>query len=149
MKQFVTLLTFLMVSFGTYAASDIHWSERLKAEPEVKSLPVDLSNMGLEEFLTLTPKKYKEITGEKMGVKKAIQLKVAQKIVKSKLNKDAAADISKGVYILLAIIGLGWLAMGLLDDWSGSDWIIALVLSFLCWIPGVIYSLIKMKNYYS
>ncbi|TAE51144.1 MAG: YqaE/Pmp3 family membrane protein [Bacteroidetes bacterium] len=53
------------------------------------------------------------------------------------------------MYILLAILGLGFLAIGLLDNWSGSDWIIALVLSILCWLPGVIYAFVKMKNYYS
>ncbi len=57
-------------------------------------------------------------------------------------------DISKGVYILLAIIGFGWLAMGFNDNFEGFDWLISLVLYFLGWLPGVIYTLIMMKKYY-
>ncbi|MCB0847727.1 MAG: hypothetical protein KDE26_30955, partial [Bacteroidetes bacterium] len=92
------------------------------------------------------PKKYKEITGEKLGVQNTLKLKAAQKMLKKQQKKDS--DISKGVYILLAILGLGFLAIGLLDDWEGNEWIIALVLAILCWIPGVIYALVKMKDYY-
>ena len=33
--------------------------------------------------------------------------------------------ISKGIYILLALLGLGWLGMGLNDDFGGSDWVIS------------------------
>lgn len=57
-------------------------------------------------------------------------------------------DISKGVYVLLAIIGFGWLAMGLNDDFEGFDWLISLLLYILGWLPGVIYTLIMMKKYY-
>jgi uncharacterized membrane protein YqaE (UPF0057 family) len=56
--------------------------------------------------------------------------------------------LPKSVYILLAIIGLCFIGIGLVTDWSGSDWIIGLVLSLLFWLPGLIYALIKMKNYY-
>ena len=62
--------------------------------------------------------------------------------------KKGDADLSKGVYILLAIIGWGFLGIGLMSDWDGNEWIIALVLTALCWLPGVIYTLAKMKNYY-
>ncbi len=57
-------------------------------------------------------------------------------------------DISKGVYILLAIIGFGWLAMGFNDNFEGFDWLISLLLYVLGWLPGVIYTLIMMKKYY-
>jgi uncharacterized membrane protein YqaE (UPF0057 family) len=57
-------------------------------------------------------------------------------------------DISKGVYVILAIIGFGWLAMGLNDNFEGFDWLISLLLYILGWLPGVIYTLIMMKKYY-
>ncbi len=101
----------------------------------------------LEEFLSLTPAKYKEMTGKKLGIKKSVELKLAQKFVKKQMKKGAA-DISQGLYIVLAILGFGWLAMGILDDWQGSDWIISLVLYILFYIPGLIFSLIKMSKYY-
>ena len=113
---------------------------------EVNTLPEAATALSLERFLTLTPKQYREMTGERLGLKNAIKLKAAQKIVKRQLKRDE--DISKGVYVLLAILGLGWLAMGLLTDFDGSDWIVNLVLTVLCWLPGLIHALVKMKDYY-
>lgn len=102
--------------------------------------------MDLETFKNLTPQKYQELTGKKLGFVNTVKLKMAQKLLKNK--KAGSADISKGLYVVLAILGFGWLAMGLLDDFGGSDWIISLVLYFLFYFPGLIYSLIKMKKYY-
>jgi uncharacterized membrane protein YqaE (UPF0057 family) len=63
-------------------------------------------------------------------------------------KKAGDSGISKTLYIVLAILGWGFIGVGMNTDWQGSTWIIALVLSILFWIPGVIYSLIKMKEYY-
>jgi uncharacterized membrane protein YqaE (UPF0057 family) len=131
----------------TATSANSNWAETLKANPEVNTLSPDMLKMSLEKFLTLTPAKYKEMTGKKLGLKKSLELKAAQKYVKKKMA--GGADISKGVYILLAILGVAWLAMGLMDDWSGSDWIVNLILTLLCWLPGVIHALVKMKKYYS
>ena len=122
-----------------------NWYADFKANPEMKNLPPEMTKLTLEEFTKLTPSKFEEMTGKKLSIFKKFKLKVAQKILK---KKAGSADISKGLYIVLAIIGLGWLAMGLLDNWSGSDWIISLVLYFLFFLPGLIYTLIKMKKYY-
>lgn len=87
-------------------------------------------------------------TSTKLSLKERIALKIAKKALK-KETKQNDADISKGVYILLAFLGLGWLAMGLLDDWEGNNWVICLVLSILLvGIGGFIYALVKMKDYY-
>lgn len=123
----------------------VNWYADFKANPEMKNLPPEMTKLTLEEFTKLTPSKFEEMTGKKLSMVKKFKLKVAQKFLK---KKAGTADISKGLYIVLAIIGLGWLAMGLLDDWSGSDWIISLVLYFLFFLPGLIYTLIKMKKYY-
>ena len=56
--------------------------------------------------------------------------------------------IPKWLYIVLAIFGLGWLGMGINDNFNGSDWLISLLLYILLWLPGFIYTLIKMSNYY-
>lgn len=66
----------------------------------------------------------------------------------SKLLKKGGAEISKTLYVVLAIIGFGWLGMGINDNFEGSDWVISLVLCFLLWLPGLIYTLVKMKKYY-
>ena len=126
-------------------ASD--WTNNFNGNPEMKAITPEMAKMGLEQFLTLTPAKYKELTGKKLGFRKTLELKAAQKIVKKHMAKGSG-DISKGLYILLAILGLGWVAMGIMDDWDGSDWIVNLVLTVLCWLPGVIHAFIKMKKYY-
>ena len=120
--------------------------EAYKAPADMKALPSDMAQMNLEKFLALTPSSYKEMTGKKLGFIKSLELKAAQKFIKKKVA--GKGELSKGVYILLAIIGLGFIGMGINDHWSGSDWVICLVLSLLFWLPGLIYALIKMKKYY-
>ena len=72
-----------------------------------------------------------------------------QTIVSRVMHKlaKASAEIPKVLYIVMSIVALGWLAMGINGDFEDWDWVIALLLSIL-WLPGVIYSLIKMKKYY-
>jgi uncharacterized membrane protein YqaE (UPF0057 family) len=125
-----------------------NWAELFKTEPSVKALSPEMAQLGLNEFLNLTPKKYKEMTGEKLGFKKTIQLKAAQKFVKKATSPDADSDIPKGLYIVLAIFGWAWIVMGMMDGWKGKDWWVNLILVLLCWLPGVIHAFIKMKKYY-
>jgi uncharacterized membrane protein YqaE (UPF0057 family) len=66
----------------------------------------------------------------------------------SKLLKKGGAEISKSLYVVLAIFWFGWLAMGINDNFEGWDWVLSLVLYILGWLPGVIYTLVKMKKYY-
>lgn len=61
---------------------------------------------------------------------------------------DDSAAISKGLYIVLAIFALGWLGMGINDDFQGYHWLISLLLYILGWLPGVIYTLVMMGDYY-
>ncbi|NJN78102.1 MAG: hypothetical protein HC803_07005 [Saprospiraceae bacterium] len=83
-------------------------------------------------------------TGKKLTFKEKIAFK---KEFKERTNTKES-QISKGLYILLAIIGLGWLGMGILDDFEGEKWIISLLLYWFGGLPGLIYTLIKMKDYY-
>ncbi len=63
-------------------------------------------------------------------------------------QKKGSAEIPKLLYIILAIFPLGWLGMGINDNFEGWDWIISLLLYILGWLPGIIYTLIMMKKYY-
>lgn len=66
-----------------------------------------------------------------------------------KTKKDATAKtIPQGLYIVLAIFWMGWLAMGINDDFHGNDWLISLLLYIIFYIPGLIYTLVKMNKYY-
>jgi hypothetical protein len=58
------------------------------------------------------------------------------------------AAIPAAAYIILCIFALGWLAIGLNDNFSGFSWILSLILYIIFYIPGLIYSLIMMGNYY-
>lgn len=149
MKTTITILSFvfLFVTNG-FAINSGNWHMKVSSQEEFNPITKDLPNMALEDFLSLTPKKYKEMTGKKLGLKNSLKLKAAQKYVKKHMKKGGAEDISSGLYILLAILGLGWLAMGLIDDWDGQNWIINLVLTLLCWLPGLIHALVKKDEYF-
>jgi uncharacterized membrane protein YqaE (UPF0057 family) len=155
MKKIVLLFTMFLV----IASASIQATVNVKKIPtDVQALNVQKSALGsefqnfdLDQFLNLTPKEYKKMTGERLGLKKSVQLKAAQIALKKELNKaggTAGDGITKGLYILLAFFGLGWIAMGVKSDWDGSDWIVNLILTALCWLPGFIHALVKMKNYY-
>jgi hypothetical protein len=124
----------------------------LSSATDVQAIDPKFLQMGMDQFLSLTPAKYKEVTGKRLGLKNSLALKAAQAKVKHEIKKNDFGGqdpaISKGLYVLLALLGFGWLAMGLLSDWEGSDWIINLVLTILCWLPGLIHALVKMKDYY-
>lgn len=107
----------------------------------------EFATMNLEQFLEITPNEVKEITGKKLTLKETVKLKLAQKKVAKVLGKKKP-KLDSGVYVILVILGLGWLAMGLNDDWSGSDWLINLLLTALCWLPGVIHGLAKKSKWY-
>jgi uncharacterized membrane protein YqaE (UPF0057 family) len=124
------------------------WTSEFSDVTELNTLNPDMLRSSLDEFLSLTPAKYKELTGKRLGLKKSIELKVAQKMLKKKMGK-AEGGISKGLYIVLAILGFGWLAMGIMDDWSGNNWWVNLILTLLFWLPGLIHALIVMKDYYN
>jgi uncharacterized membrane protein YqaE (UPF0057 family) len=94
----------------------------------------------------MTPKEIYKMTGKKLTLKEVIKLKAAQKYLKAQ-KKSSDDGISKGLYILLSLIGATWIFMGVQDDWSGSTWIVNLLLFALCWLPGFIHSMVKMNEY--
>ncbi len=147
MKKVFPLLVTLFFAMNSFAAVKVSWADQFSGTPEVKAaLTPEMVQLGLDQFLTLTPKKYKEMTGQSLGVKKTMELKAAQKLVRKQMQREP--DFDKGLYVLLAILGLAWVAMGVMDDWSGSDWIVNLILTALCYLPGLIHALTKMKKYY-
>jgi hypothetical protein len=102
----------------------------------------------IEQFLKLTPKQIEKITGKKLSLKQVVALKIAQKKLRHQMSRPSEGQkFSKGVWILLAILGWCWLLMGISDNWSGSKWITNLILYVLCWLPGLIHSLVHMKEY--
>ena len=147
MKRIFTFILLTVFALNSFAAVEASWSTKYDHAPEIEALNPDMMNMAMDDFLALTPKKYKQMTGQKLTFKESLKLKAAQKFIK-KQQKKGAEDFSKGLYVLLAILGLAWIAMGVMDDWEGSDWIVNLILVVLCYLPGLIHALTKMKKYY-
>ncbi len=147
MKKILTVLVLALACLNLNAASMAgNWSDNLGDQPEVKALTPEMAQLGLNDFLSLTPKKYKEMTGKRLGFKQTLQLKAAQKIVKKHMKDE---DIPKGLYVLAAIFGWAWLIMGIKDNWDGKNWWVNLILVYLtCGIGGIIHAFIKMKDYY-
>jgi len=121
------------------------WSSQFKEAKEVQDLTPDLQNMQLESFLNLTPKKYRQKTGKRLGIKKTLQLRAAQKFVKRQLKIEP--EISSGFFCLMGFFLLGWVAMGIMDDWGGINWVTNLLLCIFV-LPGILHAIIKKKDYY-
>lgn len=65
------------------------------------------------------------------------------------LHRPAKGDvIPLGLYIIMAILPLGWLAMGLNDNFTGYPWILSLILYILGYVPGIICTLLFIPRYY-
>jgi uncharacterized membrane protein YqaE (UPF0057 family) len=105
-----------------------------------------LLNVNMEAFLKMTPKEFKKMTGRQLTFKETLKLKAAQKLLKKSSGGDS--QVPKGLYIVLALFGWAWLAMGIMDDWEGKNWWLNLILTMLCGIPGLIHALVHMKDYY-
>jgi uncharacterized membrane protein YqaE (UPF0057 family) len=146
MKKILLYISLIFISYNAQAATTAVATEGINNIAEVQSLPTELQKLNVADFLNITPEKYSEMTGKKLGIVNTLKLKAAQKVVKNHLGGDM--PIEKGVYVLLAILGLAWIAMGLADDWKGNDWVVNLILTILCWLPGLIHALVKMKKYY-
>lgn len=137
----------MMLSASLFAFDTKYDVAPLAANAEVTQIDPELGKLNVEKFISLTPSEFEKMTGKKLGWKKTLAMKAAQKKMKKEMPASPD-DLSKELYIVLAIL-ISFVAVGIASDWKGGDWVINLLLSCLCWIPGVIHALIKMKNYYN
>jgi uncharacterized membrane protein YqaE (UPF0057 family) len=107
-----------------------------------------MNKMTMESLLSLTPAQYKQMTGKRLGFFKSMELKMVQKQMKKQKDDASGGDLPQWAYVVLSIFALGWLAIGVRSNWKGNDWWIALLLYFVFYFPGLIYSLIVMNKYY-
>lgn len=128
--------------------SDKRKIEKVEKVMKTYKTVLEKLNYDFEKFTELTPKEYKKLTGEKLSIKEAIVLKQIQKHLKESMNPMAGEDMPKWAYILLVILGLGFIPIGVMSDWTGNDWWLNILLTLCFWIPGVIHGLIVMKKYY-
>jgi uncharacterized membrane protein YqaE (UPF0057 family) len=163
MKKIFTLFLSLLVFAGTFAAS-IPTELPIRKASEVM---IPIGNMGqtisLMDFSRMKVSAYEKISGKHLNFIQKMEFKVAQKSLRNSINPDGTINnaklgkamhkadnsgISKGLYIVLAILGLAWIAMGVMDNWKGNNWWVNLILTLLFWLPGFIHAMIKMKDYY-
>lgn len=147
MKKNLLFFFAVVLLFGTTNFMTVPEKGTITSANVENLIPAELASMSVDAILDLTPAKYKEITGKKLGIKNTLALKAAQKSIKKQALKGGEPGIDKTVYIILAIL-IPFLAVGLATNFNGSEWLVALLLTFLCWLPGFIYALVKMKKYY-
>ncbi|HRD80781.1 MAG TPA: TM2 domain-containing protein [Saprospiraceae bacterium] len=106
--QFVLML---FVAGNIQAAANLALPEDVKNQPEISEIISETGQSDVEAFLNLTPSKYKEMTGEKMGLKKTIALKAAQKAVKKQMSGKSAAGAKSQLVALILVVFVGVLGI--------------------------------------
>lgn len=146
-----SMLAFALMIFTIPSSALITPSPNALPAKTGSTVAAALSNMSVAEFLALTPKKYKEITGEKLSLNQKISLKIAQrKIRKALKNNDeidsatvanafVTSDFNIGGFVLgLILPAIGVLIAYLIDDpviikWAWVGFVVFLTI-FLLWL---------------
>ncbi len=103
------------------------------------SLSTTYSVNSVEDFLELTPKKYKEMTGKKMKVKEIIGLKIAQAKIKKAIDyPNSPGSNNDGLRILAYIFAVLLSPVGvLLVDGVSGKFILNCLLWLVCGVAGL------------
>jgi uncharacterized membrane protein YqaE (UPF0057 family) len=166
MRKFLALFIALSFTLSSFASgSSVLEPVSKPVNPKATDIIIPIGSSGqkisLSDFSTMSIKEAEKLTGKKFSLANKLGFKIVQKKLRKSISSDgnitvnsngkskAGASIPKVLYVIMALVGLGWLAMGILDNFSGSNWWIGLLLYFLFFIPGVIFTLIKMKDYYN
>ncbi len=89
-KNILLIVAVLFFSISSQAITPVLST----VEPAPSKAASAFSKMSVEEFVQLTPKKYKEITGEKLSLSKKISLKIAQSKMKKAIRENKQIDMS-------------------------------------------------------
>jgi hypothetical protein len=87
-----SLLAFALtiINFSTSALT-LPPSEPLPPRSE-STVAAPFAGMTVQDFLALTPRKYKELTGEKLSLTQKISLKLAQKKIRKAIKNNESID---------------------------------------------------------
>ena len=81
----------------------------------------------------------------KLSVKDKIKVVKAVNKMKKAAKRGDADDIPTVLLFVLAVL-LPPIAVGLVTDWDLEQTLISLGLTFLCWLPGIIYAIIVVDR---
>jgi hypothetical protein len=88
-----SLLALVMMIFNlSTSALTIPSTEPVPKSDNTVATP--FSGMTVQDFLALTPKKYKELTGEKLSLTQKIALKMAQRKMKKAIKNNEKVDVA-------------------------------------------------------
>lgn len=138
MRKIIIVLLAAVFSVSSYAGIiyvPSNASDNTKAGVEATIEKVKATNM--DAFLSLTPAKIQEMTGQKLSFGQKIALKMAQKKMEKQLKKGKALDTKDKskmlrLWILFAIIAI---VLGIIGWFVPFVW----ALSGLAWLASVIF----------
>ena len=113
----LSLLSLVLLLFAPSGSAFVSPAVVPISKDEVKPKPSPFAGMTVKDFLSLTPRKYRELTGQRLKLSQKISLKLAQMKVKklAKKNKQIelmqftagidTTDFNVGGFILGIILG--------------------------------------------
>ena len=137
-KKFFTIILVAVLAFSVNSQASFPIKPKQHTETKTENIAATENNATATETTTAAT------SNESKHAEKKHNL-ISRLFHKIKEGKDV---LPQALYIVLCILPLGWLAMGLNDNFTGKDWVISLVLYLLIYLPGLIYSLIMMGKYY-
>lgn len=130
-----SLLAFIMMVFTLSTSALTLPSAEPAPAARDNTVAAPLSGMTVQDFLALTPKKYKELTGEKLSLTQKISLKLAQKKIRKAIKNNEkiesstianamdTSDFNIGGFVLgLLLSVIGVLIAYLIGDTSVIKW---------------------------
>ena len=142
------LLTVLTSSFAT-AALPIVTTDAHEVAILTERVTLDGAQFSVDQFLQLTPKSIRESTGERLGFKKAIALRAAQRAVRKQLrqanklsDRPSRGDKNQLSALLLALLlgGLGVHSFYMGKTVKGIAQLVLWLSGFLLCIPWLALS---------
>ncbi len=112
--KFLSLFLAMFIAVASFAAVSPVEQSTSPVKQELAKQNIDPSpfdNMTAEQFVALTPKQFKELTGHKLSIKETIGLKIAQKQMKKEMEKGNADGGKSQLVAFLLCFFLGYLGV--------------------------------------
>jgi uncharacterized membrane protein YqaE (UPF0057 family) len=150
----VSLVALLLAFSNAYALPNraVEQAPTLEGIQFLEGLGLEeLANLSVSDFLELTPKSIQEKTGHKLSIKETLALKAAQKKMKKamKAADGSAPDEDDKILIYVLAFLLPPLAVFLCYEMEDNKFLVNLILTLLCFLPGVIHALVVCSRYFN